>query len=558
LSEQFKTSEHPDADQLSAFADRALPPDEERQTFAHLAQCSECRSIVYLAQGTEFEIQLQTKPAGIHVRVRKPWFQGWALSWPTAAALACIVFAVVYAHHINLLKTDETTAPVASNKSASADIRAMPEPQPSPQPARTRAAQPGEGSAPRLAARGPATGSQTILGKKLEGFQVSGRDTSSLMPGQPESAAQSSGIRAMAIAKAAPADHLTVGTGTGAGSGSATAVGGVAGLSYGSARSNIPSPRQDAKASAPAPTSSSIAQDTAVQGQQYPAATPALQAGLPTVTIQTASEAERPATTNAAMVGAAVPVDDTAELRKAVNLPSHLAAISTISNARMMLAIDSGGSLFFSKDAGQHWKSIAPRWKGRAVRVDSANPVTQTKQIASTTAEETALKVPSAPLGSMQSPVPHAVPLRNGALTGIVTDRTGAVVPNANVAMTNASTSETHAVKTDGTGRYIVDTLEPGVYRLEAYSPGFETAEINGIMVANSRPAVLNVVLEVGAASQAVTVTEGAPTIQTESAQISETIDNGTRSTVPPVSFELTTNTGAVYTSTDGRHWKPK
>ncbi len=51
-------------------------------------------------------------------------------------------------------------------------------------------------------------------------------------------------------------------------------------------------------------------------------------------------------------------------------LPSGLRALSTVANARQVVAIDTHNTLFFSNDAGAHWNVITPPWQGRAVKVE--------------------------------------------------------------------------------------------------------------------------------------------------------------------------------------------
>ena len=49
MSELFQSGQHPDADQLSAFMEHALPAHEQEQTLAHLFICPRCGVIVALA-----------------------------------------------------------------------------------------------------------------------------------------------------------------------------------------------------------------------------------------------------------------------------------------------------------------------------------------------------------------------------------------------------------------------------------------------------------------------------------------------------------------------------
>jgi hypothetical protein len=80
----------------------------------------------------------------------------------------------------------------------------------------------------------------------------------------------------------------------------------------------------------------------------------------------------------------------TLKMKKQPSLPSHLPALSTISNTGQQLAIDTAGSLFRSEDAGVSWQPVPVQWTGRAVKLrlapppstqsfaKSANPVTAT------------------------------------------------------------------------------------------------------------------------------------------------------------------------------------
>src|ERR1700730_16603279 len=89
MSELLQSGRHPDADQLSAFIEHALPAHEQEETLAHLAICPHCRSIVALSMPPAEELPLPT-PA------RRPWLSGWMMVWPAGAALAALVLAGIY------------------------------------------------------------------------------------------------------------------------------------------------------------------------------------------------------------------------------------------------------------------------------------------------------------------------------------------------------------------------------------------------------------------------------------------------------------------------------
>jgi uncharacterized surface anchored protein len=141
---------------------------------------------------------------------------------------------------------------------------------------------------------------------------------------------------------------------------------------------------------------------------------------------------------------------------------------------------------------------------------------------------------------------------------------TGAVVPGATVAVTDTVAHTVRTVRTDSAGRYVVDGLAPGNYRVEARSPGFKTETLAAVAVAASQPAVANLSLTVGATTQTVTVSS-APPIETEtlgasameiSASKNKKAKPAAPSQIPPV-FEITTDSGDRWTSADGVTWKP-
>jgi TonB family protein len=92
-----------------------------------------------------------------------------------------------------------------------------------------------------------------------------------------------------------------------------------------------------------------------------------------------------------------------------------------------------------------------------------------------------------------------------GKLGGTVIDRTGAVIRNARVTVTNTATGAHSTMNTNDVGGYEATGLEPGAYAIEAAAPGFQTA-LGNVRVDAMREVSLNLKLEVGAASSIVNV----------------------------------------------------
>src|SRR5947208_14164738 len=83
MSEHLHPGLHPDPDSLSAFIEGVLPEHERLQCLAHLAECSQCREVVYLAQ----------EPTPVPASGPAPAWRRWFAPVPVlaAAAAACIV-----------------------------------------------------------------------------------------------------------------------------------------------------------------------------------------------------------------------------------------------------------------------------------------------------------------------------------------------------------------------------------------------------------------------------------------------------------------------------------
>ena len=93
-----------------------------------------------------------------------------------------------------------------------------------------------------------------------------------------------------------------------------------------------------------------------------------------------------------------------------------------------------------------------------------------------------------------------------GTVTGVLTDQTGAVVPGANVTLTDQNKGYTFHVTTDTTGRYLFRSIPPGVYSVTTEITGFEKMVRTGVRVDVNQNATANFHLKVSASSQTVEV----------------------------------------------------
>jgi len=108
-----------------------------------------------------------------------------------------------------------------------------------------------------------------------------------------------------------------------------------------------------------------------------------------------------------------------------------------------------------------------------------------------------------------------------GTITGTVTDPTGAVVGGAGVDVTNTETGVAYPTVTTSAGVYTVTNLPVGSYALTVTVAGFKRYQRTGVSLSAAQVLGLNVSLEVGAASESVTVTTEASLLKTESGDVS-------------------------------------
>src|SRR5262249_44788520 len=126
------------------------------------------------------------------------------------------------------------------------------------------------------------------------------------------------------------------------------------------------------------------------------------------------------------------------------------------------------------------------------------------------------------------------------ALTGRVSDPTGAVLPGVEVTATSAATNQPRTVITAEDGVYKIPLLEPGTYRVRFSLAAFKTADVMVVNLRVTETAVLNHTLEVGTAAQEVTVEASVEAIQTATSTLGTTVTGTTIGDLPLVSRNFT------------------
>lgn len=110
------------------------------------------------------------------------------------------------------------------------------------------------------------------------------------------------------------------------------------------------------------------------------------------------------------------------------------------------------------------------------------------------------------------------------SLTGTVTDSSGAVVPKANITLSNAATrNEIHATTNEG-GAFNITNLPTGLYTMRVEAQGFQTTSLSGISVDPNIGRRVDVTMKIGDTAESITVEAAANTVQTESGAVGQLI----------------------------------
>jgi hypothetical protein len=114
----------------------------------------------------------------------------------------------------------------------------------------------------------------------------------------------------------------------------------------------------------------------------------------------------------------------------------------------------------------------------------------------------------------------------NSELTGIVTDQTGAVVPDAKIVLTDPGTGASKTTTSGATGLYDISGLNPANYNLKVSAKGFEAYAQTGVVVNVSTTSRVDIKLTVGSETQTVTVEADALAVQADSNVVSTLISS--------------------------------
>jgi hypothetical protein len=114
---------------------------------------------------------------------------------------------------------------------------------------------------------------------------------------------------------------------------------------------------------------------------------------------------------------------------------------------------------------------------------------------------------------------------QNGAIQGIVSDSTKAVIANAQVTVTNLDTKVARTATTNNNGFYLVPSLDPGPYSVEAVTPGFAPRRIKEFRLETGQTARLDFELKPGNVAESIEVEASSVIINTETSDVGQVID---------------------------------
>jgi hypothetical protein len=131
------------------------------------------------------------------------------------------------------------------------------------------------------------------------------------------------------------------------------------------------------------------------------------------------------------------------------------------------------------------------------------------------------------------------------------------VIPGVSVSMINETNGVTRDTVTNGVGEYSFPAVDPGSYTVKAAVQGYKTFERKGVPIGTQEAIGLDVLLEVGALEETITVTGESPLIETMNASTGDVLDTRTLESIPTPGrsvFLMANLTPTVQTSGNA-HW---
>jgi hypothetical protein len=120
-----------------------------------------------------------------------------------------------------------------------------------------------------------------------------------------------------------------------------------------------------------------------------------------------------------------------------------------------------------------------------------------------------------------------------GTLLGTIQDQSGSIIPGVTVTATNMDTAATRTAMSNNSGQYELPNMQSGTYSITAEKPGFATVKTEGVTLDARQERRIDLSMGLAAVQQSVVVTTEAATVNTENANISNTIGNSEVTQLP-------------------------
>ena len=112
-----------------------------------------------------------------------------------------------------------------------------------------------------------------------------------------------------------------------------------------------------------------------------------------------------------------------------------------------------------------------------------------------------------------------------GAISGLVTDPSGSVMPGVQVLVRNVDTNVTRELASNDAGRYEAPALQPGNYEVKASKSGFATLARTGITLSVGERAVVDIAMQISSTAETVTVDANASMVETDKTDVSSVVN---------------------------------
>lgn len=354
---------HPAAESLSAFAEQALEERERGEVLKHLAVCGHCRQVVALAREAA-EVEAAEKVAPPEIRratlATNAWWKSWRLVLvPTAVVAAMAVAAISL--YVRQAEQNDGNVRIAEQVPAQGIG-------PASVPAQEKEAEAAQPASPVAVA--PASPAAVAPKKKTLNSERPGEDARSgkrMYKGPLITNALESLNRPPPPPTPAPVNAAQGLVGESfAAQGVPPAFASPASAELETAKRAKSQELVKAQAASSASKDRLFTAKAAAPASEYGAENGARPSGTQVVVLN--SEAKLQAAPIASF-GGFERSRPSAIAAKSMHLPSGLTATSIASGGNRMLAIDAGGTLFVSQDAGITWVRVALQWSGRAAAV---------------------------------------------------------------------------------------------------------------------------------------------------------------------------------------------